>query len=149
VKSLWLFLIIEVNNISMMKLYRYLYYRLYSWNLKTWGEKDLPQWNALFGISFMMFLNLGLVGLLLQAFGLNIFQREELPKKELIVLMVGLFILNYFLFIRNGNYLSIVKELKKESSNKRKANTFLIWLYVVLSFSLFAFGAILVRYLNG
>ncbi len=148
-KSLWLFLIIEVNNISMMKLYRYLYYRLYSWNLKTWGEKDLPQWNALFGISFMMFLNLGLVGLLLQAFGLNIFQREELPKKELIVLMVGLFILNYFLFIRNGNYLSIVKELKKESSNKRKANTFLIWLYVVLSFSLFAFGAILVRYLNG
>jgi hypothetical protein len=132
-----------------MKLYRYLYYRLYSWNLKRWGEKDLPQWNALFGVSFMMFLNLGLVGLLLQAFGLNIFQRDELPKKELIVLMVGLFILNYFLFIRNGNYLSIVKELKKESSNKRKANTFLIWLYVVLSFSLFAFGAILVRYLNG
>lgn len=132
-----------------MKLYRYLYYRLYSWNLKRWGEKDLPQWNALFGVSFMMFLNLGLVGLLLQAFGLNIFQRDELPKKELIVLMVGLFILNYFLFIRNGNYLSIVKELKKESSNKRKASTFLIWLYVVLSFSLFAFGAILVRYLNG
>ncbi|MDG5800164.1 hypothetical protein QA597_07370 [Marinilabiliaceae bacterium ANBcel2] len=57
----------------MMKIYRYLYYRLYSWNLKTWGEKDLPQWNALFGVSFMMFLNLGLLGFLLQLLGVNIF----------------------------------------------------------------------------
>ncbi|MGD9929454.1 MAG: hypothetical protein AB7U05_05515 [Mangrovibacterium sp.] len=129
----------------MMKLYRYLYYRLYSWNLKTWGEKDIPQWNALFGVSFMMFLNLGLVGLLLQAFGMNIFQRNELPKKELIVIMVGLFILNYFLFIHKGNYLTITKELKKETLKKRQANTFLIWLYVVLSFALFVFGAILLK----
>lgn len=129
----------------MMKLYRYLYYRLYTWNLKTWGEKDLPQWNALFGVSFMMFLNLGLVGLLLQAFGLNIFQRDELPKKELVFIMVGLFILNYFLFIRRGNYVTIKKELKKETKQKRKVNTYLIWLYVILSFTLFAFGAVLLK----
>jgi hypothetical protein len=128
-----------------MKLYRYLYYRLYTWNLKAWGEKDIPQWNALFGVSFMMFLNLGLVGLLLQAFGMNLFQRDEVPKIELIVLMVGLFILNYFIFIYKGNYLTIIKELKKETLKIRKANTFLIWLYVVLSFALFAFGAILLK----
>jgi hypothetical protein len=128
-----------------MKLYRYLYFRLFSWNIKTWGEKDLPQWNALFGVSFMMFLNLGLVGLLLQAFGLNIFQRNEFPKKELIILMVGLFVLNYFLFIHKDNYLIITKKLKKETLKQRRANTFLIWLYVVLSFALFAFGAILLK----
>jgi hypothetical protein len=128
-----------------MKLYRYLYYRLYSWNLKAWREKDLPQWNALFGVSFMMFLNLGLVGLLLQTFGMNIFQRNELPKKELIVIMVGILILNYFLYIQKGKYLTITKELKKETLKKRKTNTYLIWLYVVLSFTLFAFGAILLK----
>jgi DMSO reductase anchor subunit len=133
----------------MIKMFRYLYYRLYSWNLKTWGENDLPQWNALFGVSFMMFLNLGLVGLLLQAFGMNIFQRDELPKKELIVIMIVLFILNYFLFIHKGNYLTIAKELKKETLKIRKANTFLLWLYVVLSLALFAFGAIFIRKLNG
>lgn len=133
----------------MMRLYKYLYYRLYSWNLKTWGESDLPQWNALFGVSFMMFLNLGLVGLLLQFFGVNVFLRSELPKKELITLMLCLFIVNYFLFIHKGTFKSIVKELKKEPPPKRRINTILLWLYVTLSFALFAFGAILIRQLNG
>jgi hypothetical protein len=129
----------------MIKLYKYLYYRLYSWNLKTWGVKDLPQWNALFGVSFMMFINLGLLGLLLQAIGINIFMRAELPKTELTIIMVGLFILNYFIFIRKSNYLTITKELKRETNQNRKTNTYLIWLYVILSFVLFVFGALLLK----
>lgn len=133
----------------MMKIYRYLYYRLYSWNLKTWGEKDLPQWNALFGLSFMMFLNLGLLGFLLQLLGVNIFLRDELPKKELIILMLSLFVVNYFLFIHRGNYRSIVKELKKEPPEKRRINTILIWLYVILSFALFVLSAMFIKKLNG
>jgi len=133
----------------MIKMFRYLYYRLYSWNLKTWGENDLPQWNALFGVSFMMFLNLGLLGLLLQLLGVNIFLCNELPKKELIIIMLSLFVLNYFLFVHKGNYRSISKELKKESPKKRKTNTFLLWTYVILSFALFAFGAIFIRKLYG
>jgi len=133
----------------MMKLYRYLYYRLYSWNLKTWGEKDLPQWNALFGVSFMMFLNLSLLGLLLQFLGVNIFLRDELPKKELIIIMLSLFVINYFLFIHKSNYRSIVKELKKEPLEKRKTNTIFIWLYVILSFALFVLSAMFIKKLNG
>lgn len=133
----------------MMKIYRYLYYRLYSWNLKTWGEKDLPQWNALFGVSFMMFLNLGLLGFLLQLLGVNIFLRDELPKKELIIIMLSLFVVNYFLFIHRGNYRSIVKELKKEPPEKRRINTILIWLYVILSFALFVLSAMFIKKLNG
>lgn len=133
----------------MMKIYRYLYYRLYSWNLKTWGEKDLPQWNALFGVSFMMFLNLGLLGFLLQLLGVNIFLRDELPKKELIIIMLSLFVVNYFLFIHRGNYRSTVKELKKEPPEKRRINTILIWLYVILSFALFVLSAMFIKKLNG
>lgn len=132
-----------------MKIYRYLYYRLYSWNLKTWGEKDIPLWNALFGVSFMMFLNLGLLGLLLQLLGVNIFLRNELPKKELVIIMISLFVLNYFLFVHKGNYRSIVKELKKEPPEKRRANTILIWLYVILSFALFVLSAVFIKKLNG
>lgn len=131
-----------------MKIYKYLFYRLYSWNLKTWGENDLPQWNALFGVSFMMFLNLGLFGLLLQFFGVNIFLRNELPKKEVVIIMLSLFVLNYFLFIHKGNYRSITKELKKESPKNRRANTVLIWLYFVLSLALFIFGAMFIRKFN-
>ena len=36
---------------KLFRFYRYLYYMLYSWNLKTWGENDVPEWNALFGVS--------------------------------------------------------------------------------------------------
>ena len=132
----------------MMKIYRYLYYRLYSWNLKTWGEKDIPQWNALYGVSFMMFLNLGLLGLLLQLLGVNVFLRDELPKRELVIIMISLFVLNYFLFVHKGNFRSIEKELKKESPEKRWANTILIWLYVILSFVLFVFSAIFIKKFN-
>ncbi len=133
----------------MMKLYRYLYYRLYSWNLKTWGEKDLPQWNALFGVSFMMFSNLCLAGLLLQALGFNIFLRNELPKLEIGIIMLFLYIVNYFQFIDKGNYRLITKELKKESQKKRRTNTILLLIYVILSFALNALGVIFIRKLNG
>jgi len=132
-----------------MKLYRYLYYRLYSWNLKTWGEKDLPQWNALFGVSFMMFSNLCLAGLLLQALGFNIFLRNELPKLEIGIIMLFLYIVNYFQFIDKGNYRLITKELKKESQKKRRTNTILLLIYVILSFALNALGVIFIRKLNG
>ena len=96
----------------------------------------------------MMFLNLGLLGLLLQPFGLSLFMRNELPKKELVIVMISLFAVNYFLFIHKDNYKSIIKELKKESKEKRRTNTFFLWLYFILSFALFAFGAILLGKLN-
>jgi hypothetical protein len=133
----------------MIWLYRYLYYRLYSWNLKTWGEKDLPQWNALFGVSFMMFLNLGLFGLLLQFLGVNIFLRDELPKNEIVIIMLGFFVLNYFLFIYKDYYKSIENEFKKEPHRKRNVNTILIWLYTILSFAFFILCAIFINKLNG
>lgn len=133
----------------MIKLFKYLYYRLYTWNLKKWGENDLPQWNALFGVSFMMFLNLGLLGLLLQFLGVNIYLRNELPIKKLIIIMLGLFVINYFLFIRKRDYILIIKELKKESIKKRKINTILVWLYVILSFALFAIGACFIKKISG
>jgi len=122
---------------------------LYSWNLKTWGEKDLPQWNALFGVSFMMFSNLCLAGLLLQALGFNIFLRNELPKLEIGIIMLFLYIVNYFQFIDKGNYRLITKELKKESQKKRRTNTILLLIYVILSFALNALGVIFIRKLNG
>ena len=101
-----------------MKLYQYLYYRLYSWNIKTWGNEDMPQWNALYGVSFMMFLNLGLIALLLQSFGIDIFSRESIPKKGIIIIALLILFINYFLFIKNKKYLSLKKKFEKENNPK-------------------------------
>src|SRR6476661_2690546 len=42
----------------MYRAFTYLYYRIYAWNVRTWGESDVPQFNALFGVSFLVFLNI-------------------------------------------------------------------------------------------
>jgi hypothetical protein len=133
----------------MIDVFKYLYYRLYSWNLKTWGESDFPQWNALYGVSFMMFLNLNLLGLILQFFDINIFLRNELPIKELVFIMLCIIIINYFLFIHKGNFRIMVKELKNESLERRRKNTILIWLYVIISFSLVVLFALIIKKFKG
>ncbi len=132
----------------MMKLYRYLYYRLYSWNLKTWGESDLPQFNALFGVSFMMFVNIGFIAGILDVLGLRIFV-EDTPKNEIIFTMLVILVANYFWLVHNGKYKQIAKELKKEPKNKRTRNVILLWLYVIVSFVVVSFVAILSGKLKG
>lgn len=132
-----------------MRLYKYLYYRLYSWNLKTWGENDAPQWNALIGVSFMMLLNLSTIGIALQFFKLtDFFIRDEIPKTELIFLMVGIGVFNFFQFIHHGKYEEISKEYEKEEPRKKSHNTVYLWLYTFGSFALFAGLAILYGKMN-
>jgi len=129
-------------------MFKYLYYRIYSWNHKKWGENDLPQWNALFGVSFMMFLNICFLCEILQFSGIIIFLQNETPKKEIAFIMLGLFVVNYFLFIHKNKYISITKNFMKESPEKRKSNTIILWLYIALSFTMFVLGALFIGYHN-
>jgi hypothetical protein len=120
----------------MIKLYKYLYYRLYTWNLRIWGEKDLPQWNAMFGVSFMMFMNICTIGFLLEVFGfIKIFDRQ-IPKIIVIIVMLIIFIVNYFQYIHNRGYNTITAEYKNEAVKRKKWNILLIWGYALLSFIL-------------
>lgn len=132
----------------MLKFYRYLYYRLYSWNLKTWGKKDIPQWNALFGVSFMICLNLSIIAEILDLLGLNIFI-DETPKLEILIFSFSILIINYFWLVHNGKYIQIAKEYKNESKSKRLHNALLLWLYVILSFIIVVSVAILSGKLKG
>ncbi len=96
----------------MLKQYKYLYYRIYSWNVKK-GEKDISQWKAVVIVSFMMFLNLLLLGLLSRFLGIA---EDPFPKKIVTPVMLVLIGLNYFLFMHSGKYKSITRECEKEST---------------------------------
>ncbi len=63
----------------MLGFYKYLYFRIYSWNLKKWGENDMPEWNAVLGVSFTMFINLFVLVLLFQFVGIAValWQKES------------------------------------------------------------------------
>jgi hypothetical protein len=132
----------------MMKLYRYLYYRLYLWNLKKWGESDLPQFNALFGVSFMMYLNIGIIAGIIDMLGLDIFI-EKTPKKEIIIFGFVILTINYFWLVHNGKYKQIAKEFKNESKNKKTRNALLLWLYVAASFVFVSLVAMLSEKVKG
>lgn len=121
----------------MLNIYKYLFYREYSWLLKNWGKKDLPEWSALFVVSFIMFLNIGLLLLIIQLFiDIKIFPMDVAPKNEIIIIMLSLFAINYFLFVHGEKYKLIVDEYKKEPHDTRRRNTFLLIMFVILSFVL-------------
>ncbi len=107
----------------------------------------MPQWNATLGVSFMMFFNLFVLGLLLQYVGIIVVVGggEPIPKMTVLYILSGFYGLNYFLFMHTDKYKSITKELKKESTKKRRKNTILLWLYTILSFLLPVLLAFLIR----
>ena len=120
----------------MLRFYRYFYYRLYAWNLKTWGEEDMPQWNAMLGVSFMMFVNFCTLGILLQIFGLVSFLKDPAPKVAIVVIITIFLFVNYFQYVHNGKFFNIAEEFKNEPRKKRVFNALLLWLYVIGSLAL-------------
>ena len=121
----------------MFKIYNYLFYREYSWLLKNWGKEDAPEWSALFVVSFIMFLNIEFLLIIISLF-IDVSISPLLNGSKKGVLSIGFFllILNYSLFVRNEKYKLLVKEFKNEPPHKRRRNTFLLFLFVVFSFVL-------------
>ncbi len=116
----------------MPKLYKYLYYRIYSRKLKL--GRDEPEWVAVLIISFMMTINMISLGLLLNLVGIRIYTGKAPHKIIIVLIALAVACLNYFIFIRSGKYKTIVKEFEKEDAMNRKTNTLLLWLYFILSF---------------
>lgn len=115
--------------------YQYLYYRLYWWNLKTWGESDMPQYNALLGVTFLVYLNLfALIVFFGEMIGANVVNSIG----NIYIAIVGVIgcTMNYFLFLYQKQYLQIAEKFSGESVKERRMKALLLWCYVVLSFIL-------------
>lgn len=119
----------------MYRAFTYLYYRIYAWNLRTWGESDLPQFNALFGLSFLVFLNIMSVFTAIDVF----FGRHVVPLTRPVVVGLALCLLatGYFLLVHNGKYRQIAKAFTDETPIQRKRRLLPCVAYVALSFVAF------------
>jgi len=119
------------------KAIKYLYYRIYDWNLRAWGESDLPQYNAIIGISFFIWLNLITVVIAIEAL-IKSEYLVSIPNSEYYAgaILLTLILMNCFLLVRNGKYLTIAEEFKKENPSQKRKRLILIWLYIVGSFVL-------------
>lgn len=113
----------------MSKPLRYLYYRIYSWNLGAHGPLDYPQYNALLGTSFLMLLNALSIPLLLEAVGVPVVESRAF-RPVAVSLIPILFALHYMVLFRGRRYERIAAEFEEEPERFRRRGTFLVWGYI-------------------
>jgi len=123
-----------------MNAYKYLYYRIYSWNKRNWGEGDLPQFNALLGTAFLVSLNLYsfLIALNLIS-GLSVIELLGIDTFKLVIGMSAIAFVNYLLFLRKNEFRRIEERFRNESDTSRRTNFGFCVAYVVGSFLLLIF----------
>lgn len=120
-----------------MKLYRYLYYKLYCIWLRKKDEPENAHINAVITITFLIYVNIISIPLVwLAAFKSEVINLPEV-NIEVKIWIVGLLVvtglLNYFILARKKKHKIIVGKFNKESDKQRKKGLFYTWLYIVIS----------------
>ncbi len=110
-----------------MKVYYYLYFRLYKFAKKV-GAVDAT-WTAMLVISALIFLNIASIFLLL--FKQDVFFVNPRILGGITTILVGL--INYLIFIRHDNCLKIIQQLEGENKKQKNLSTILTLIYVLLT----------------
>jgi len=120
----------------MLKFYKYLYYRIYSWNSNKWGENDMPHWNALIGVSVIMCFNTLLILSIIDYFDLLPINSKNINDNYIILYFISISILNYVIFIHGRKYSNLKDMFSNETKYENKIKGFLLFVFVILSFVL-------------
>ena len=117
-----------------MRMYRYLFFRIYRWGLRVHGPEDVPEFNAILGLSVLALMNV-----------LNILMAAELasgrgPKIEIskfigVAVWATFLLLHFVYLIRGGRVEQICKEF--EDQPPTPTATFFTWAYPLASFVFF------------
>ena len=116
----------------MKMIFNHLFYRTYWWNIKIIREKDFPALSAFIFVSIMMQINL-----LTIIFGILFFvfnNTKLFPSWGHWCLMVIILTYNYFVFIRDKKYKTILEKSEKIIKPIKKKEDVIIILYLILSF---------------
>lgn len=122
--------------------YTYVYYRLYAWNLATWGESDVPQFNAMYVVASVSYANLlAIATLIVGVTGKRLIYGA--PKYQLGAMILAWAFVNYWALVRNGKYKRIAARFSKEQPTAHTRNMIFCWLYVILSIAGLVVSALL------
>jgi hypothetical protein len=124
------------------KLYKYVYYKLYSWAFNLQGENNNPEYTSLFTLSFLSGLNiLGINFLIISLFDIDFIPIEEDTRFFFILGWIVWGILHFFSLIFRKKYKRIATEFENEKN--KTLGTVFIWLYIFGSFAFVICSAIL------
>lgn len=116
----------------MVKAYEYVYYRIYLWGLKAYGEQDRPHDSAVLGVALLTYLNILTLFAILQGItGIKFSEIGGLSVEYLAVLAVCYMVLHYFILFRKKRYKQIIVEHSQESEEKHKKGTIWVIAYIV------------------
>jgi len=111
-----------------MNPYFYLFYKLSCFI----NKKGNNEWGVMYAVSFLIFINIIVVYV-------NLFHITEVNSKggyKIGILVIGLvlFITNYIVFLHKDRYKQILKRYKDETLKRKKTGSFLVILYMILTF---------------
>ena len=111
--------------------YKYIYYREYTWNKKMFGESDIPEFTAVAVMTTNFILLIFIIIVLLNILFDTHINLISIPKKIIIIPVMGIIALHYFLFAYKGKYRQIEKEFANESKKQRFIRGWLVGIYSV------------------
>jgi len=128
----------------MINYHKYIFFRLYSWNLKSFGKNDLPALSALLELSLLMFLNLIAADLIFEKLtSIAIINFNNLSRPLIIILSLAVLTANYFILIHNGALKQITSLYQERLEGKQRGDVIfggyiaisLLGLFLALAFN--------------
>ena len=116
----------------MLRAYKYLYYRIYAWNLRVWGESDMPQYNALFAVSFLVYLNAMTLIVLIDLSVGRRFVPLTRPIALALLLIAG--VIGYFALVYRAKFRRLSDEFRGETIAQRRRRLIACVAYVGQTF---------------
>lgn len=119
---------------SLFKAYKYLYYKLYHWNLSMHGKSDIPEFNAMLITGLLVFMNVFSIPAFIEALtGYHVLSYFDLPEVLLWVIVIGYMGVNYFTLYSHERYKKIIKEFEAEGAEQKRRGSVKVLIYITLS----------------
>ncbi|BEG98217.1 hypothetical protein [Bacteroides sedimenti] len=130
-----------------MKLFRFLFYRLYQLMISV-GNKDLAEFCAILLMTMTLFLNYITLKSLLYVFTKINKNILDIPNTIVLTIAFVLVSIFYLSFAREKKFLEIKMEYENESRKKLLTGRLVVICYLVLSYLLFSLGLYLMMMKN-
>jgi hypothetical protein len=111
------------------RFYKSMYVNFYRWSFKNFGQHNLPRFNSLFGVSFLMIILLTNLMLIAQLCLKSGWFNVNVTSGTFILLgAVGALLLNYFILLNNRRFSRLNAAFEKMSKHHEN-----IWSIMVLT----------------
>lgn len=123
-------------------MYRFIFYRIYDWGRRAHGLGDLPEYNAILGLSMLATMNVFSIAMVVElASGWG--TSGGSAKFMAVALWLAFFMLHFMYLLRGGRVEEIREEFQDGPSTS--AANAVAWAYPVVTLVLF-FSLLLVRW---